>query len=57
MLCKQEKLSLADKVYQTELSQQITMERNIAPMMDGSEQQPENSLIRWKAYHMEATGG
>lgn len=57
MLCKQEKLTLAEKVCQRMLSRRITMERNTIPMVDGSEQQPGNSLIRWKAYHMEATGG
>lgn len=57
MLCKQEKLTLAEKVCQRMLSRRITMERNTVPMVDGSEQQPRNSLVRWKAYHMEATGG
>lgn len=57
MLCKQEKLTLAEKVCQRELSQWITMKRNTVPIVDGSEQQPGNSLIGWKAYHMEATGG
>lgn len=57
MLCKQEKLTLAEKVCQRMLSRRITMERNTVPMVDGSERQPGNSLIRWKACHMEATGG
>lgn len=57
MLCKQEKLTLAEKVCQRELSRWITTERNTVPIVDGSAQQPGNSFIRWKAYHMEATGG